>query len=547
MTPDDRPSTERWIVEHRFLRDLTSLLSLPAFWNGTDPGFVLRTFFEALESLLALDVCYGDASVGGLRLELLRVDGRAVPLGEAAGGHVRAFAAAEPLGEASGPVEIGGRTMHCTRLPIGYVWDAGRIVVGASRSTFPDATELITLRAALSLAAAGLETARVIHERDEAQRAKDEFLAMLGHELRNPLTPIVTAVQLLSIKAGGVKSRELDVIERQVQHLRRLVDDLLDVSRITRGRIELAPERLDLADLVGRALETVAPVIERAEHEVDLQVAPGLLVDADPLRMTQVITNLLTNAAKYTPPGGRIQVIGGADGARVVLRVIDNGTGLTPELLSRVFDLFVQGPRNLARSDGGLGIGLAIVKQLVAAHGGRVAAYSEGPGRGSEFVLDLPRASAADRTAAPAAPDEADAAHPGVRVLVVDDNRDAADLAAIVLSRAGHEVATAYSGAEALALAHEQAPDVIVLDIGLPDLDGYAVAAGIAELYPGRRICIIALTGYGLPHDRRRSDAAGFSAHLVKPIDPMQLLAAVRQLVESSPSPCPGPADTAIR
>jgi CheY-like chemotaxis protein len=284
---------------------------------------------------------------------------------------------------------------------------------------------------------------------------------------------------------------------------------------------------------VARAIEAVMPAVEAAGHTVHVGVPQGLVVDGDPLRLTQVLSNLLTNAAKYTLRGGRIEVTVEARGAAATVLVADNGTGLSADLLPRVFDLFVQGRRNLGRSEGGLGIGLALVKQLVLAHGGTVAAFSDGPGQGSEFLVTLPLAagpvdgmSAADAEAM----EELTAMGSGVNVLVVDDNSDAADLAATVLTDAGHRVEVAYSGLEALERVAGWHPDVVVLDIGLPDLDGYQIAAELRSRHPERVFQMIALTGYGQPHDRTRSAAAGFAAHLVKPVDPVQLSAAVGRL-----------------
>lgn len=525
----------------RFVRDLTSLLALPAFWSGTEPAFVLRTLFEALEALLAVDVCYGVVATGaGERLQILRVNRQPVAMTDAGWAPIIALADIEPAGEAIRDIDMRGRLLRCVRLPIGYVGETGRIVVGSWQASFPDMSQHTTLTIALSLTGAGLETARAIRERDDAQRAKDEFLAMLGHELRNPLAPIVTALQLMAVKSGGKRSREQEIIERQVRHLRTLVDDLLDVSRITRGKIELDIRRVTLGDIVARALETVTPLIEERRHDVQVHVPDGLAIDADPTRMTQVVANLLTNAARYTPPGGALRVLGASDGPRVTLRVVDNGAGLSSDLISRVFDLFVQGRRNLARSEGGLGIGLALVKRLVQAHGGTVVAHSDGPGRGSEFAVTLPRAAVpADDPVHAAAADERfePGAAPGVQVLVVDDNRDAADLAASVLQDAGHHVEVAYTGFEALERAARTLPDVVILDIGLPDMDGYSVAAELRARHPGVPFVLIALTGYGLKRDRARSGAAGFAAHLVKPLDALELTAMLQRVLDAAGRP----------
>jgi PAS domain S-box-containing protein len=368
-----------------------------------------------------------------------------------------------------------------------------------------DNTEIVSLREAA----------------EAANRAKDEFLAMLGHELRNPLAPILTALQLLKLRGDTTGERERAIIERQVHHLVGLVDDLLDVSRITRGRIELRRERLELADVVARAVEMSSPLFEQQRHVLDVDVPRGLIIDGDAGRLAQVVANLLTNAAKYTESGGRVRVRASADGGDVVLTVRDTGVGIDPEMLPRVFDLFVQEGQALARSQGGLGLGLAIVRGLVELHGGRVTAASEGRHRGAEFVVRLPRATAA----APEAPlasirtDAPAASRTAGRVLVVDDNRDAADLLCELLRAIGFETRAAYDGPAALVEAARFEPHVALIDIGLPVMDGYEVAqrltAGSDRWHPR----LVAVTGYGQQRDREASARAGFSAHLVKPVD----------------------------
>lgn len=357
----------------------------------------------------------------------------------------------------------------------------------------------------------------------QASRAKDEFLAMLGHELRNPLSPILTALQLLRMRGGT--TRELAIIERQVGHLIRLVDDLLDISRITRGKVELRRERLELAEVVVRGLETAGPLLEQRRQRVEFDVAPeGLPIDGDPDRLAQVVSNLLTNAAKYSEPGTVVRVVGERADDKVRLRVIDQGIGLAPELLGRVFELFVQQPQAPDRSKGGLGLGLAIVRSLVALHGGRVWAESEGPGKGSEFVVELPAAAPLEsgpclerdsrpRRQAPVASAQKN------RILVVDDNVDAAESIAELLRDLGHETVVAHDGPSALEAARSLHPNFCLLDIGLPVMDGYELAQRLrasGDLPEGARI--VALTGYGQDADRRRSAEAGFDTHLVKPI-----------------------------
>jgi PAS domain S-box-containing protein len=358
---------------------------------------------------------------------------------------------------------------------------------------------------------------------EEANRAKDEFMAMLGHELRNPLSPILTALQLMKLRGGEGTERERTVIERQVAHLTRLVDDLLDVSRITRGKVVLRSQRVELAQVIAQAIEIASPLLEERSHLLELDVpASGLAVDADLARMAQVISNLLTNAAKYTPPGGTISVTGAREAGAVVVRVRDTGMGISREALPRIFDLFVQGPRAIDRGPGGLGLGLTIVKNLVEAHGGSVAAFSEGPDRGSEFVVTLPEAAPAPGALRQPAGDAAAPARVPdgqLRVLVVDDNVDAAEMLGAALRFRGFDVRQAYDGPAALDEAREFKPHAAFLDIGLPVMDGYELAGRLRDVPGLARVRLIAVTGYGQDSDRRRSADAGFEHHLVKPVN----------------------------
>lgn len=353
---------------------------------------------------------------------------------------------------------------------------------------------------------------------EEATRAKDEFLAMLGHELRNPLSPILTALQLMRLKKHT--SPELEVIERQVANLMRLVDDLLDVSRITRGKIELRKRDVDLAEVAARAIEMISPELDRKRQHLRADM-PGstLVINADPARMAQVISNLLNNASKYSDEGSEITLRVGTGANTAIIRVHDEGIGLAPDMLEPVFGLFEQHPQALDRSAGGLGLGLAIVRSLVAMHGGRVWATSEGPGRGSQFNVELPLAAASSSRAGvvPEAPaiEEALPRGRGERVLIVDDNDDAATLLHEALSALGYQVRTAADGPAALRIAGEFTPAIGVLDIGLPVMDGYDLAR---RLRAQGDIRLVAVTGYGRPADQERSRAAGFDAHLVKPV-----------------------------
>ncbi len=354
---------------------------------------------------------------------------------------------------------------------------------------------------------------------ENASRAKDEFLAMLGHELRNPLSPIMTSLELMRQRAPDSLTREREVVERQVQHMLRLVDDLLEVSRIARGRIELRRRRIELAEVVAAAIEIASPLLEERRHHLACNVPPrGLVVDGDPARLTQVLANILSNAAKYTDPGGRVRISAERSGERATVRVSDSGAGIAPELLPVVFDLFVQGGRTIDRSQGGIGLGLSIVKSLVALHGGTVSASSQGVGRGSEFVVTLPLVAAdapVVRAAGTTPPPSAPARQPR-NILVVDDNQDAAELIAEALAAAGHDVRTAFDGPAALAISQDFGPDVVFLDIGLPVMDGYEVARRMRA--GGKPMTLVAITGYGQESDRKRALAAGFDSHLVKPV-----------------------------
>ena len=373
--------------------------------------------------------------------------------------------------------------------------------------TNTDVTELREVQAAL---------ARAKEEAELANRSKDEFLAMLGHELRNPLAPILTALELAGLR-GEDTLRDRGVIERQVAHLVRLVDDLLDVSRITRGRIELRRDVVELAEVVTRAIEMCGPLIDEKRHRLEMAIArDGLTVHGDRVRLAQVVANLLTNAAKYTDPSGTIRVSAARMGDQVVLRVRDTGIGLAPETLPRVFELFSQEYQALDRAKGGLGLGLAIVRSLVGLHGGTVEAHSDGPGTGSEFVVRLPWYSPeAQARPAPVTLPRAPAA---IRALVVDDNTDAAELLAEVLCAMGHHAESAHDGPSALRMATALRPDVALLDIGLPVMDGYELARRLRTVPELSEVRLIAVTGYGQDSDRRRTSEAGFHGHLTKPV-----------------------------
>jgi len=365
--------------------------------------------------------------------------------------------------------------------------------------------------------------AQVSQEEAEARnRQQNEFLAMLAHELRNPLAPISAAAQLL--KLPGIDAQRVqtssDVIARQVKHMTELVDDLLDVSRVTRGLVTLNRRHTDLKQVVASAVEQARPSIAARRHALLLRLdGEPAFVDGDQTRLIQVIVNLLTNAAKYTPPGGEIVVALDVCGEQVRLCVSDNGSGIEPALLPHIFDLFTQGARTPDRAQGGLGLGLALVKSMVALHGGEVAADSDGPGRGSRFSILLPLQRPPLDQHAPQAATVAPARVAPLRVVIVDDNADAASSLAALLSSGGHEVVVMEDARSTLANMRERSAHAFILDIGLPDMDGYQLARGLRALPGNGDALFIALTGYGQAHDRELARAAGFDHHFVKPVD----------------------------
>lgn len=357
----------------------------------------------------------------------------------------------------------------------------------------------------------------------EADRRKDEFLATLAHELRNPLAPIRSAAQVLNSPRldAAQSSWARQVIQRQVEHMARLLDDLLDVARITRGKLQIRKELVDLASIVDTAVEAARPLVDARRHQLTVELpASSPSIDADPVRLAQVLSNLLTNAAKYTDPGGRIELAAQVEDAALRVRVRDNGIGLSSSELASAFEMFSQSEGAHSRAQGGLGIGLALVKGLVRLHGGTVSAYSPGPGQGSEFTVVLPLGTRAALAAAglPPEPDAAPRGESHRKVLVADDNQDAAESLAMLLRLAGHEVRVATSGRAALALASAFRPDTALLDIGMPELNGYEVARALRAAPWGEAMMLIALTGWGQDDDKRQARAAGFDHHLTKPV-----------------------------
>lgn len=376
-------------------------------------------------------------------------------------------------------------------------------------------------------AIAAAEAAR--HAAEEAGRRKDEFLAMLSHELRNPLAPIRTALEVIRrIAPHDPKlDRASDIMVRQVRQMTRLIDELLDVARISQGKIVLARERVDINAVIAQSVETAQPLIDSRGQTLRVQpLDEPMWLQGDFARLAQIISNLLNNASKYSEKGTLIELAASLDAQGAAIRVRDQGIGIEAQLLPHIFDLFTQGSRGLDRAQGGLGVGLTLAQRLAEMHGGQLSAESAGPGEGSEFTLRLPCVGLVNGGEQAATTAEQPAA-PTCRVLVVDDNRDAAQSVATFLELGGHEVRTAVDGGEALAVAGSFAPDVVVLDIGLPVLDGYAVAHRLRQSAATRDALLLALTGYGQREDRLKADAAGFNHHFVKPADPSALLACI--------------------
>jgi signal transduction histidine kinase len=368
------------------------------------------------------------------------------------------------------------------------------------------------------------EVRRLLEESRQAVEQRDQFLATLAHELRNPLAPIRNGLQVIRMAgANGTIEQARSMMDRQLTHMVRLVDDLLDASRITRGKLELRKERVELKAVVDAAVETARPVIEQAGHELVVTVPDeSITVDGDPTRLAQVVSNLLNNSAKYTHRGGHIRLTVRREGGVAVLSVADDGIGIPPAMLGRVFEMFTQVDRTLEKTTGGLGIGLSLIQGLVEMHGGTIEAHSDGEGRGSEFVVRVPLAAAGG-------PDNVDSGASGGaasrhRILVVDDNVDSADSLGQLLELLGNEVRTAYDGEAGVGAATAFRPDVILMDIGMPKLNGYDAARRIREQPWGRGVVMVAQTGWGQHDDKQKSLEAGFDFHLTKPVETAALM-----------------------
>jgi len=506
----------------RCIRDLAAVQALPSMCIGCSPAEALQIVFDALPTALGADLVYLEVPAAPA-IERAWIRGRNLD-GEELESLKSAFAPEEgAAGELRSPQHWNFHWFAAT-VPVGA--GHGRLVAGRAVPLDP-ATDRVLVRCAANLVGTTLETANVL----EGARRKDEFMAMLGHELRNPLAPILTAVELLQRYPEAQRYQQ--VISRNTRHLARLVDDLLDISRVTRGHVVLRSEDVPLSSVIDRAVDLAAPLVSRQQHQLRVDDASGILLRGDPVRLTQVFGNLLTNAAKFTPPGGRIEVSIARSPGRVQISVRDDGRGIAREHIARIFEPFVQIDRERDAMRGGLGLGLAIVRDLVNRHGGSISVKSDGPGRGSTFIVELPTVSVAASADAAPAPAPAQKPRGSFRVLVVDDNNDVAALLAEALRHEGYDAASEHDGRSALETWRRFAPHAGVLDLGLPDLDGYELAKEVRAEH-GAQPMLIAATGYGQPRDRRRAMESGFDLHLVKPVSVQELVTVLDQRVAAA-------------
>jgi signal transduction histidine kinase/CheY-like chemotaxis protein len=508
----DEPSSSGRL--QRCIRDLAAIQALPSMCIGCSPAEALRILLEALPTVLGADLVHLELP-GTPGAECAWVRGRLLEAQEL-----------EPLRSALAPAEgaSGGFTalpglgdFHWFEATIPLGAGGGRLVAGRGVPLDP-ATDRVLVRCAANLVGTTLENANVL----EAARRKDEFMAMLGHELRNPLAPILTAVELLSVRHPAA-AREQQVISRNTRHLARLVDDLLDISRVTRGHVSLRSEDVPLTTVIERAVELASALLTRHRHQLRVDDGTGIVLRGDPMRLVQVFGNLLNNAAKFTPPGGHIAVTIERLPGRARVSVQDDGRGIAQEHAARIFEPFVQIDRERDAMRGGLGLGLAIVNDLVHRHGGAIAMKSDGPGRGATFTVELPAVSVEAQHDAPAALAPAKTPRGSFRVLVVDDNSDVASLLAEALQYAGYDTTAEQDARSALRTWRRFVPHAGVFDVGLPDLDGYELAREVRAEH-GPKPMLIAATGYGRPQDKARAAASGFDLHLIKPVSVDELI-----------------------
>jgi signal transduction histidine kinase/CheY-like chemotaxis protein len=502
----------------RCIRDLAALAALPSLCIGRTPDETLDILIEALPTALDCDLIY--FLVPGQPPQQRASLHRAPPTPEQL--DQICMVTADGADGADATVFVAGQRLWCIEAEVPAGTQRGRLLAGRRVALDPE-TDRVLIRTAANLIGTIVENANVL----EVARRKDDFLAMLGHELRNPLAPIVTAVELLRYNPSA--NRERDVIERHAQHLVRIVDDLLDISRVTRGHIELRREYVSLSSVLQRAVEMASSLVTRNRHQLQVANEHDAMVQGDPIRLAQIFGNLLTNAAKFTPPGGRIDVLVGKTSGRVSVIVRDSGVGIAKDQLQRIFEPFVQADRARDSLRGGLGLGLAIVRNLVERHGGAISVESEGRGHGSAFTVELLAATGEVSPTTTPGP-QPSAARAMVRVLVVDDNIDIAELTSEALKGQGFQTAVEIDGRGALARWRTFHPHAGILDVGLPDVDGYEVARTIRSEF-GAEALLIAVTGLGHPTDRSRSAEAAFDYHLVKPVSIDELTRVLDQRV----------------
>ncbi|HVZ87121.1 MAG TPA: ATP-binding protein [Polyangia bacterium] len=519
LPPDSKDDRTQQL--QRCIRDLVALNALPSLCVGRTSAEVLEIIVEALPTALGCDLVYIRLP-GSPAIERGQLAGRSMSASELA--EVAVVTVTDADG-ADAQVFLAGGRAFCLEAEIPIGTERGRLLAGRREPLDPE-IDRVLVRTAANVVGTIVATANVL----EVARRKDDFLAMLGHELRNPLAPILTAVELLGRHPSA--ARERGVIDRHTQHLVRLVDDLLDISRVTRGSIELRREYVSLTSVLERAVEIAAPLIARNGHQLQVADAGDLTLRGDPFRLAQIFGNLLNNAAKFTPPGGKIEVLIERLPGRVRVTVRDNGCGIARDQMTRIFEPFVQADRERDALQGGLGLGLAIVSSLAQRHEGTVSVDSEGRGRGTAFVVDLPTATGFEppKSTVPAQPIEARA---NVRVLVVDDNADLAELLSDALQGEGFQTSVAHDGRGALTTWRRFLPHAGVLDVGLPDLDGYALARALRAEH-GQDATLIAATGYGQPADRSRAQEAGFDCHLVKPVSVHELALVLDERIVSA-------------
>jgi len=505
----------------RCIRDLAALNVLPSMCVGRTPDETLEIVLDALPTALTCDLIYLMLP-GSPPTERGSLRGAPMPDSEL---HEMAVVTTTDADGTDAQVFLAGGTFWCLEAEIPLGTRRGRLVAGRSLPLDAE-TDRVLVRAAANVVGTVLESANVL----DAARRKDDFLAMLGHELRNPLAPILTAVELMARNPAA--ARERDVIERNTRHLARIVDDLLDISRASHGDIQLRSELVSLPLVLERAVEIVAPLIARNRHQVHVDKVDDVIVQGDPVRLAQVFSNLLTNAAKFTPAGGNIDVVIERLSGRVRVTVRDNGCGIARDQMSRIFEPFVQADRERDALQGGLGLGLAIVNNLVRRHGGTISVHSEGRGCGAAFTVELSTVARAEPPREVARP-RPSRSRTDVRVLVVDDNVDVAELLCEALEDEGFKTSVAHDGQGALVRWRSFLPHAGVLDVGMPGLDGYELAKALRAEH-GRSATLIAATGYGQATDRLRSADAGFDCHLVKPVSVRDLVTVLDERVVSA-------------